>query len=165
MTTVYYKLPPELIFRDILKSNDSQTVQIKGLDFIVHPHVYPSDKFRTTNFLLESIQPIVSGAHLCDMGCGIGVVGIYALSQGAKSIVQADINPLAVKNAKANKKIHHFSKEIKIYESDCFGEIPKQQFDVIVFNIPFQFSDFQFRNKKSNCNCIFINSRWYYKQS
>jgi methylase of polypeptide subunit release factors len=137
MTIGYYKLAPELIFKDIVRDVDHKTVRIKGLDFFVHPHVYPSDKFRTTNFLLDSIGPLVANAHVCDMGCGFGIVGLYALHYGAKSVVQADINPMAVKNAKANKKLHAFSTQAKIYKSDCFDDIPKQKFEVIVFNIPF----------------------------
>jgi methylase of polypeptide subunit release factors len=147
MTIGYYKLTPELIFKDILQAIEPKRVQIKGLNFLVHPHVYPSDKFRTTNFLLESIRPLVANAHVCDMGCGFGVIGLYALHHGAKSIVQADINPMAVKNAKANKKFHNCSStQAKIYKSDCFDNIPKQKFEIIVFNIPFHTEPYEIKD-------------------
>lgn len=138
MTTVYYKLPPEQIFEDIVQSNESKTVYIKGREFLVYPHVYPSDKFRTTNFLLDSIQPLLRNAIVCDMGCGMGIIGLFALQQRAKSVVQVDVNPIAVENAKANMALyHHSDKQIKIFESNCFDNVPRQIFDVVIFNIPF----------------------------
>jgi methylase of polypeptide subunit release factors len=138
MTTTYYKLTPEKIFEDIIQSDESTKVRIKGREFFVHPHVYPSDKFRTTNFLLDSIQPLLKDAVICDMGCGMGIIGLFALQQGAKRVVQADINPLAVENAKANIAFYHYpDRKIQVFESNCFDNVPKQVFDVIVFNVPF----------------------------
>jgi len=72
------------------------------------------------------------------MGCGFGMVGIYSLHHGATKVILADINPYAVENAEINKKSHKFSDDqIMIYESDCFDNIPKQTFDVLIFNPPF----------------------------
>lgn len=144
MTAGYYKLTPQEIFNDVVKSEDSQIIHLKGIDFLVHPHVYPSNKFRTTNFLLENLEPLFKNAHVCDMGCGFGVVGIYALNRGAKSVVQADINLMAVDNANENKKNHSFQDDkLQVYLSNCFENIPEQKFDLIVFNIPFHSEPYQ----------------------
>ncbi len=138
MPIAYHKLLPEEIVDDVTQSNEVKRVQIKGSEFLVYPHVYPSDRFRTTNFILDSIEPLLSEAIVCDMGCGIGVIGLFALGHGARQVVQADINPLAIENAKANRDLYHYSNEkIKIYESDCFDNVPLQVFDIVVFNIPF----------------------------
>ena len=138
MTTLYYKLAPEQIYEDIVQSNEPKKVLIKEKEFFVYPHVYPSDKFRTTNFILDGIHPLLHNSTICDMGCGMGIIGLFALQQGARRVVQADVNPLAVENAEANKKFYHYSDEqIKIFESNCFDRVPKQTFDIIVFNIPF----------------------------
>lgn len=138
MTTLYYKLEPEKIFDDIVQSNRHKKIYIKGREYFVCPHVYPSDKFRTTNFLLDSIQPYLENASVCDMGCGMGIVGLFSLEKGAKKVTQADINPLAVKNARKNAMSYNYtSDKIEILESDCFKNIPTQAFDIIVFNIPF----------------------------
>ena len=53
MTTLFYTLPPERIFENNVQSSEPKNVQIKGRGFVVYPHVYPSGKVRTTNFLLE----------------------------------------------------------------------------------------------------------------
>ena len=144
MATLYYKLPPKQIFEDITQSNKSKKIRIKGREFFVYPHVYPSDKFRTTNFLLDSIQPFLKNANLCDMGCGMGIIGLFALQQKAARVVQADVNPIAVENAKVNIDLYRYSDaQIKIFESDCFDNIPQQIFDIVVFNIPFHSEPYQ----------------------
>lgn len=134
----YFLLDPDQIVQSILRQTPGRTVFIQNIEFFVHPNVYPSDKFRTTDFLLTNLLPLIENKTLCDMGCGIGVVGHYALKNGARKIVQADINPFAVKNAEMNKKLHQApNHQMQIYESNCFDNIPPQIFDLIVFNIPF----------------------------
>lgn len=137
--TAYYKLPPSAILQDIYQASDQpRTVEIKGLKMICSPNVYPSDKFRTTNFLLDSIHPFLKDSRVCDMGCGPGIVGLYAATQGAKKVVQADINHFAVRNAEQNKEQHNISDEnMQIFLSNCFDNVPAQRFDTIVFNLPF----------------------------
>ncbi len=138
MQSTYYKLSPEKIVEDIKHSTELSKTTILGKEYLIFPSVYPSDKFRTTNFLLQSIQPLVSNTTVCDMGCGMGVVGLYALENGAIRVVQADINPIAIENASANKELYkHSDKELTIFKSDCFDDIPHQTFDLIIFNIPF----------------------------
>ncbi len=138
MAKKYYKLSPNKIVEDINQSKETKKVQIKGNEYFVYPHVYPSDKFRTTNFILDTIQPFLPGANLCDMGCGMGIIGLFAMQHGAMRVVQVDVNPIAIENAKANRDLFHYSdKQIKIFESNCFDHVPKEVFDIIVFNIPF----------------------------
>lgn len=138
MATAYYRLLPQQIFDDIVQNQTVQEVNIKGLNLVVFPHVYPSDKFRSTNFILDNLKSYFLNASICDMGCGMGIIGLYAIKYGAKFVVQADINPRAVENAKANKeRIVDATHSVQIFESDCFDAIPKQKFNVIVFNIPF----------------------------
>jgi methylase of polypeptide subunit release factors len=147
MTASYYKLSPEQIVEDIVHTHEAKKVVIKGLELLVHPNVYPSDRFRTTNFILDHLQPLLHKKAVCDMGCGLGVIGLFALEQGAKRVVQADINSLAVKNAQANRELHHYSpKRLEIYESDCFEQVPLQKFDLIVFNIPFHSEPYKISN-------------------
>lgn len=138
-TREYYKLSPAKICEDVNESNQNIIqASVEGIDFAVFPHVYPSHKFRTTSFLLKSLKRLVKGKKVCDMGCGPGIVGLYAKQHGAKQVVQADINPNAVENAKQNNMTNGFEDtQIKTYLSDCFDSIPKEIFDIIVFNMPY----------------------------
>lgn len=135
----YYKISPDKICEDVLsKENKGQIFNIENVNFTIFPHVYPSQKFRTTKFLLKNLKSLMPGKNVCDMGCGPGIVGLYALKNGAKSVIQVDINPYAVENAIENNKINGFvHNEAKAFLSDCFDNVPIQIFDVIIFNIPF----------------------------
>lgn len=69
MPTLYFKLPPRKIVEDIIRSDRPKKIQIQEMTFVVYPNVYPSDKFRTTNLILDSIKPFIPGLTVCDMGC------------------------------------------------------------------------------------------------
>lgn len=132
-----YVQNPSNIVKKISVQDKETMINIKGYDFILLPDVYPSHQFRTTDFLLTSISDFIKGKTLCDMGCGLGIIGQYALYHGAKYVVQADINPMAVQNALLNKELHKWKEQLQIFESNCFDNIPLQKFDIIIFNIPF----------------------------
>lgn len=148
MNSGYYKLSPDQIINDILTSSANiKKIEILGREYIIYPGVYSSNRFRTTNFLLKSIKPLIKNANVCDMGCGMGIVGLYALENGAKKVIQADINPTAVKNAEANKDLYHISSQrLEIFHSDCFDALPLQVFDIIIFNIPFHNESHEINN-------------------
>ena len=138
LTQRYFRLSPDKICEDINQSEYETEANIEGIQLKILPHVYPSQKFRTTKFLLTNIANLVKNKTVCDMGCGPGIVGIFSIKVGAKYVVQADINPYAIENAKLNNKINNIKQsKIKAKLSDCFDKIPKQLFDVIIFNIPF----------------------------
>lgn len=137
--TNYYKLTSDEVY-DVFAKENQKIVRskVEGIDFLVFPHVCPSHKFRTTSFLLKSLKNLVRNKKVCDMGCGAGIVGLFALQNGAKQVIQIDINPNAVENAKANNVLHGFEgAKIETYLSDCFDSVPETKFDLIVFNMPF----------------------------
>lgn len=147
MKAAYYKLPADEIYEELAHLEAPYAVNIEGVDLSIHPHVYPSEKFRTTCFVLKALQKKFKGKTVCDMGCGPGIVGLYALKNGAKKIVQADINPFAVQSATENRKINGFlEKADAIYQSDCFDHVPPQVFDVIVFNMPFHSDEIEIKD-------------------
>lgn len=135
----YYKLAADEIYDDVNETNQAGIkADVEGVSLVVFPHVYPSHKFRTTSFVLRSLKDLISGKKICDMGCGPGIVGLFSLLNGAIRVVQADINPSAVENAKENNILHGFGEsQIQTHLSNCFDNIPHEIFDVIVFNMPY----------------------------
>ncbi len=137
----YYRLKPEEIADDInanFNISDNQIIKVIDTEFIIHPHVYPSHRFRSTNVMLNCLLEHTQNKRICEIGCGCGTLGQIALKKGASYLVQGDINSYAVANAKDNKKFHGFSdKDLKIYESNCFDNIPKEKFDIIIFAMPY----------------------------
>ncbi|PCI92279.1 hypothetical protein COB11_07785 [Candidatus Aerophobetes bacterium] len=140
----YYQLTADEIYEDVKSSHENTKHFVEDVGFVVFPHVYPSHKFRTTGFVLRNLKDLVKGKTICDMGCGPGVVGLYALKNGAKKVVQADINSYAIENAKENNKMNGFKRsQIESYVSDCFDNVPLQMFDLIIFNMPYHRDDIE----------------------
>lgn len=135
----YYKLAADAICDDVNKTNDQViSSEVEGINLLVFPHVYPSHKFRTTGFVLKNLKEIVKDKVICDMGCGPGIVGLFVIQNGARQVVQADINPSAVENAKENNVLHGFGEDqVKTFLSNCFDSLPEMLFDLIVFNMPY----------------------------
>lgn len=135
----YYQLKAEDIYENVTMTNEEiSKAEVENISFVIFPHVYPSQKFRTTSFVLRNLKELVRNKKVCDMGCGPGIVGLYALKHKAKMVVQADINPYAVENAKENNTLNGFGEnKVKTLLSDCFDNLPKMLFDIIVFNMPY----------------------------
>jgi len=137
-TTEYHKLSADEIVDHVDSSHKDEIFTIEGVDIVIHPEVYPSQKFRTTSFVLRNIKNLVKDKTICDMGCGPGIVGLFSLKNGAKKVVQADINPNAIENAMVNNKRHSFGRnKIEVYQSNCFDNVQVQKFDIIIFNMPY----------------------------
>ena len=71
-----------------------------------------------------------------DMGCGTGIVGAY-LARNGFDVVSADINPDAVRVARANAILNKLDDKVTVIESDLFSALDGQMFDVICFGPPY----------------------------
>lgn len=81
------------------------------------------------SFLLEkTLKKYVFGKDVLDMGAGSGILSKSAISNGAKSVISADINSEAIENLKLQG--------IKAIKSNLFSKI-KKKFDLIIFNPPY----------------------------
>jgi release factor glutamine methyltransferase len=66
---------------------------------------------------------------ILDMGTGSGIQAQTCLDQGFKNILATDINSEVIKNLK--------NKNLKTIKSNLFSKIPKEKFDLIIFNPPY----------------------------
>ena len=121
-------------------SNEIGLAEIEGMDIIIHPRVYRAEGASTTATLLQALGS-PTGQRVLDMGCGTGVLGIFAALRGAKHVILADKSPEAVENARANVQYHGFSDRCEVIESDLFGALGEARFDLIMFNMPFLYGD------------------------
>jgi HemK-related putative methylase len=100
-----------------------------GLKIVVNERVYePAED----SFLLAKYAGRVKG-KLLDMGCGTGIVGLYALNNGA-DVVFADVSEEAIKLTKRNLALNNFS--APVIHSNLFENV-NETFDVIAFNPPY----------------------------
>ena len=126
------KLPKHCIK---LIGKSSLKLNVYDVTFYTHPNVYtPSDD---TYLLIESLE-ISGGERFLDLGCGTGVVGIYAAKKGAKEVIQVDINPYAALLAKCNSVVNNVGNRVFSVVGNLFDPITENyKFDIIAFNPPY----------------------------
>ncbi len=118
---------------------------VDGVPILVLPDVHDPVVFRTGRFLARAVasQP-VRGADVddearplaLDMGTGSGVVAIFAGRIGYR-VIGVDINPVAVRCARANVMINGLEDTVSIVLGDLFEPVQGKQFDLVAFNPPF----------------------------
>lgn len=117
-----------------------QLVSCFGKEFIVYPDVFWP--FEDSTPLIKKMR-IKKGERVLDVCTGTGIIAVLAALKGAKRVIAVDINPNAVKAAKANAKKFGVQKKVEVRHSDMLSAIKKyEKFDVITGNLPF-------RNKKA----------------
>lgn len=113
---------------------------IDGVPLVVLPDVFNPLLFRGGALLAGAIagHPSVAapGLSVLDLGCGSGVVSVFAARRGAR-VVAADINPSAVRCARLNALLNGVEAQVEAREGDLFAPVVGEQFDLIVFNPPF----------------------------
>jgi len=103
--------------------------------------IFSPDGIDRGTLAMLSILNLTSSDKLLDLGCGYGVVGIYAAKLiGAHNVVMSDIDEncidLSIKNAETNGV-----SEVKVIQSDGFKNIQEKDFTLILSNPPYH-SDF-----------------------
>lgn len=88
-----------------------------------------------TRLLLETID-LTDDSKVLDLGCGWGVMAIVLKDCFPHITMRAsDINTRAVAYTKKNAEMNSVS--LSINRSDCFNQIPDDDFDVIITNPPY----------------------------
>ena len=113
---------------------------IDGVPLVVLPDVFNPVLFRGGELLARTIagHPLLAapGLSVLDLGCGSGVVSVFAARGGAR-VIAADINPAAVRCARLNTLLNGVEVQVEAREGDLFGPVASEQFDLVVFNPPF----------------------------
>jgi len=78
-----------------------------------------------------------AGQTLLDLGCGSGLVAIWAAKQlGEENVSMIDVQPLAIEAAKRNARNNGFG-NMKAFLSDGFANYPIAELDWILSNPPY----------------------------
>ena len=110
------------------------TTEILGKEIIVYPSVMSPKYDWSPRFHIENM-PNQKGKEFLEIGCGSGVLSLFAAFQEAKRVVAVDINPNAIENTKANFQKYNFQ-NADIFESNVFEKV-QGKFDTINFAAPY----------------------------
>ena len=108
-----------------------QTFRLRSL-----PGVFAYNRLdEGTALLLESLA-IPAGAHVLDVGCGCGIIGLAAARMGAAQVDMVDVNILAVAAARENIARGGIA-GARAFPSDGVPEDAARRYDVVATNPPF----------------------------
>jgi release factor glutamine methyltransferase len=99
------------------------------------------DPMEDSYMMQKEVQKRARDKKVLDMGTGSGIQSISAALSGAKEAFAVDLNPEAVKCCKENAKLNNV--EVSVIQSNLFEKLPKNRFDLVVFNPPYLPSDGQ----------------------
>ena len=106
------------------------------LRFITNGGLFSCDEIDYASLLLIKNMPLVSGS-LLDLGCGYGVVGIFAAKiVGAQNVVMSDIDKNSIEFSTKNAANNNVG-GVKIILSDGFKSIDDTDFTHILSNPPY----------------------------
>lgn len=112
-----------------------RTYKYESIEVLISPEVFPPHFTISTKLFLDYIKPLdLKGKHLLELGCGSGIIALFAASKGAH-VTATDINPVALdmlkKNAAQNNSL------VQIINSNLFDNLKNLAFDSIVINPPY----------------------------
>ncbi|MFZ0533418.1 MAG: methyltransferase [Anaerolineales bacterium] len=88
-----------------------------------------------TKMLLD-ITTILPGANVLDVGCGYGIIGLYAAAKGAGLVHLIDNNLLAVSSCNETLTLNRIT-NAKVFAGDLLNPIGSNKYDLVLSNPPF----------------------------
>jgi len=107
-------------------------VQELPLGVRITPHcAFGAGYHETTAMMIEALLTRdLSGQTVLDMGCGTGVLGIFAKKRGAEQVVAVDIDDKSVANALENAADNAVTLDVQLGDTP-----PEGRYDLILANI------------------------------
>lgn len=151
-------------------------VNISGMEmkFITEADVFSPHGADKGTLAMLSVVKLEEQDKLLDLGCGYGLVGIWAAKQlGAEQVVMCDITETAVKVARENCERNGVN--VAVYQSDGLKDLPQElRFTKILsnppyhedFSVPKGFIEFGYKRLVPGGMMYMVTKRkdWYYNK-
>lgn len=132
-------------------------------DIVIEPKMsFGTGHHETTHMMVQHLLALdVAGKKVLDMGCGTGILAIFAEMKGAKPIDAIDIDNWCYQNSLENVERNN-CKHIAVYEGDA-SLLKNKKYDVIIANINrnILLNDMQFYASCLNENGVILLSGFY----
>ncbi|MDP3360036.1 MAG: 50S ribosomal protein L11 methyltransferase [Lutibacter sp.] len=104
-------------------------------DIVIEPKMsFGTGHHETTHMMVQHLLDLdVAGKKVLDMGCGTGILAIFAEMKGAKPIDAIDIDNWCYQNSLENVERNN-CKHIAVYEGDA-SLLKDKKYEVIIANI------------------------------
>jgi ribosomal protein L11 methyltransferase len=104
-------------------------------DIVIEPKMsFGTGHHETTHMMVQHLLDLdVAGKKVLDMGCGTGILAIFAEMKGAKQIDAIDIDNWCYQNSLENAERNN-CKHIAVYEGDA-SMLKDKKYEVIIANI------------------------------
>jgi len=107
------------------------------VEIIIEPKMaFGTGRHETTRSCLVALEKInLSNKTVLDLGCGSGILSIFAAKRGAVDILACDVDPLAVENSRENIILNGVADRCRVCAGSAESIPTVQSFDVVVVNI------------------------------
>ena len=106
-----------------------------GITVIVHPDIFPPHLTFSTKILLDFIAKLdLKEKYLLELGCGSGIISLFANKKGAK-VIATDINETALKYLQKASVENNLI--VNCIYSNLFENLNSYTFDYIIINPPY----------------------------
>jgi|SRR3989344_1947464 len=124
-----------------LKEKDKYQINLLDKQFVIYPNVFSPKYFNDTEFFVDNLK-VKKGEDFLEIGCGTGIISIFASFKGASKVVAIDISPIAVENTRENILLHKLSKKMSVLLGEVYSPLEENQiFDTIFWNVPFLYEN------------------------
>jgi release factor glutamine methyltransferase len=124
---------PALVWR-MRRHRRPYEVSYRGEIITVLPGVFSPRYDQSGKAAIEWLPPL-AGKRFLEIGCGCGIISVFAARAGARLVVAADISADAARNTKLNFDARGLSNAL-VLQGDLLDAVAGK-FDLIVFNPPF----------------------------
>ncbi|WP_046743958.1 methyltransferase [Kordia zhangzhouensis] len=112
-----------------------RTFTYEDITVEISSEVFPPHFTISTKILLNYIKPLnLLGKKVLELGCGSGIISLYAASKGA-NVTATDINQIAIRALKEASKKNEIP--VKVVYSNLFENISEETFDYVIINPPY----------------------------